>query len=261
MTVDYATANAGATAGADYTAESGTLIFAPGETVKNVVVDITDDADAEPFERLALDLSRTPAARPSSTATGLAVIGASDATAVAQPRISVSDVIVGEDDGYVDMVVSLSAPGQNPVSVHFATSNGTANAQSPFYDYATSSGTLNFAPGETTKVVRLQILDGTSPEDFESFNLSLDTPVNATIAKATATIGIADDDGALPVLWIDDVTLPEGNAGTTAFDFTITRSGDTSSTSSVKIVTANDPRRHPLTTPPFRSGPSVSLPA
>src|SRR2546428_7850947 len=58
--VNYATSNAGAIAGTDYTASSGTLTFAPGETVKNVVVDITDDTDGTPppIERFALTLSR-----------------------------------------------------------------------------------------------------------------------------------------------------------------------------------------------------------
>ena len=42
-TVAYATSDGTATAGADYTAASGTLTFAPGQTVKTVVVAIADD--------------------------------------------------------------------------------------------------------------------------------------------------------------------------------------------------------------------------
>ena len=103
MTVNYATSNAGATAGVDYRAASGTLTFAPGETVKNVVVDITDDAAAEPAERVALNLS-SPTGATISDGEGVVVIGASDAhRQVASPAISAPpDVVVGEGDGYVD---------------------------------------------------------------------------------------------------------------------------------------------------------------
>src|SRR5205085_49070 len=47
VTVDYTTSNGTATAGADYGAVSGTLSFAPGQTVKTIVVPIIDDAIAE----------------------------------------------------------------------------------------------------------------------------------------------------------------------------------------------------------------------
>ena len=60
VTLQYATADGTAVAGSDYTAVSGTLTFAPGETVKNVAVPIADDAVDEPNEDFTLGLSSPP---------------------------------------------------------------------------------------------------------------------------------------------------------------------------------------------------------
>ena len=57
VSVDYATADDTATAGADYTATSGTLTFAPGETAKTVTVALLDDAIDEGKEKFKLRLS------------------------------------------------------------------------------------------------------------------------------------------------------------------------------------------------------------
>ena len=57
VSVDYATADGSAKAGADYTAASGTLVFAPGETAKTVTVAILDDAIDEGKETFLLKLS------------------------------------------------------------------------------------------------------------------------------------------------------------------------------------------------------------
>ena len=57
VSVDYATADETATAGADYTATSGTLVFAAGETAKTVKVPVLDDAVDEGKEVMRLLLS------------------------------------------------------------------------------------------------------------------------------------------------------------------------------------------------------------
>ncbi len=57
VSVDYATADGTAAAGADYTAASGTLTFAPGETAKTVSVPLLDDSIDEGKERFTLRLS------------------------------------------------------------------------------------------------------------------------------------------------------------------------------------------------------------
>ena len=56
-TVDYATADRQARAGEDYTAVSGTLTFAIGETAKTVAVPLLDDAIDDDGETFALELN------------------------------------------------------------------------------------------------------------------------------------------------------------------------------------------------------------
>ena len=63
VTVHYATADGTAAAGADYTATSGTLSFAPGDLAKTVSVPILDDAHDEGSETLTLTLSNATGAR------------------------------------------------------------------------------------------------------------------------------------------------------------------------------------------------------
>ena len=61
----YATSDGTATAGADYTADSGTLSFAIGETEKTVSVDVLDDTHDEGSETMTFTLSNPV---PSATA-------------------------------------------------------------------------------------------------------------------------------------------------------------------------------------------------
>ena len=63
VTVDYATSDGTATAGADYTATSGTLTFAAGEKTKTVNVPVLDDSHDEGEETFTLTLSNPTGAR------------------------------------------------------------------------------------------------------------------------------------------------------------------------------------------------------
>ena len=94
------------------------------------------------------------------------------------------DRIVGESgeiNGHVDLTVTLSDQSDSPVSVHYATANSTATAGTVCgngADYVAVSGTLNFAPGETTKTVPVQIVDCPNVEGFEAFTFDLSTAIN-----------------------------------------------------------------------------------
>ncbi len=192
VTVDYATEDGSAVAGSDYAASSGTLTFGPGQTVANVPVVIDDREGAQPARRFTIDLS-SPSNASIVDGSGVVTIGASGGAAVAEPAVSAPpDLLVGEADGYVDLPVSLSAPGTGTVTVDYATANSTASAGiSCDAEYVGVSGTLTFAPGETTKVVRVDLNDCGLPNPG-TFTFNLSSPTNATIARATAQIQIVE---------------------------------------------------------------------
>ena len=137
VSVDYSTANGTATAGADYTAVNGTLNFAPGETVKNILVPIINDTMDEPSETFFVNLSNAT----NSTildAQGQGTITDNDAA----PALSINDVAVAEGDTgttNATFTVTLSAASGFTVTVNYATADGTAAAGS---DYQSTSGTL-----------------------------------------------------------------------------------------------------------------------
>ena len=91
--------------------------------------------------------------------------------------------------------VSLSAASAQPVTVQYATANGTAVVGS---DYAAASGTLTFAPGETQKPVTVLVSPDTTAESSETLSLILLSATNATLTKAAATGTIVDDDTLAP---------------------------------------------------------------
>jgi chitinase len=96
----------------------------------------------------------------------------------------------------VTFTIKLSAASSTPVTVTYSTQDGTATAGS---DYTAVSGTVTFAPGETTKSVVVTILGDTVVEPDETFNLLLSNPGGATLGTGTATATIVNDDVAPPV--------------------------------------------------------------
>ena len=109
--------------------------------------------------------------------------------------ISVSDASVTEGKRgikYLTFTVSLSAASTSPVTVNYATQNGSATAGS---DYQAQSGTLSFAAGETTKTVRIAIYGDSTIEPDEWFQLVLSDPSgNAVISDPLGIGTIVNDD-------------------------------------------------------------------
>src|SRR5205823_5398689 len=95
-----------------------------------------------------------------------------------------------------------------------------------------------FAANETTKQITVLVNGDTTFEVSETFTVHLSNAMGATISNANGTGTIVNDDTA-PSLSIDDVTHNEGNTGTTAYVFTVTKTGSTALSASVDFQTAD----------------------
>ena len=232
VTVNYATANGTATAGQDYVAKSGTITFAAGETQKTVSVTINGDKVAELNESLALNLSSPSGA----TLADGAAVGTILTDDVIVPRITIADATVKEGDSgtrNLAFTVSLSEATSGPVTVTYATANGTAKAGE---DYIAQTGTLTFAAGETSKVVNVKVTGDTAIEGNETLKINLTAPTGGKIADGGAIGTIVNDDARISVA---DATVTEGNNGTSSLAFTVTLSAAASGPVTVDYATSN----------------------
>ncbi len=112
------------------------------------------------------------------------------------PSVSITDVAVAEGNSgttSANFAVTLSKSSTTPVTVGYATADGTGTAGT---DYTPTSGTLTFAPGVTSQTIAVNILGDTTVEPNETFTLTLSNPTGATLARTTATATITNDDTA-----------------------------------------------------------------
>lgn len=121
-------------------------------------------------------------------------VGFVEHNTVRTPGLSVNDVTVTESDsGTVPatFTVSLSQPATAPVTVHVATADGSATAPA---DYAATSGTVTFAPGQTSQTVTVPVNGDTVDEPDETFSVNLSGAVGAAITDGRGVGTILDQD-------------------------------------------------------------------
>jgi len=115
--------------------------------------------------------------------------------------------------GQLAFTVTLSSASSQAVTVNVATEDGTATVADGDY-VAVSGQTLTFAPGTTEQTVNVTVQGDTRFEADETVRVSLSDPVGATLATATATATMLNDDTP-PSVSIGNAQQPEGAAGQT----------------------------------------------
>jgi hypothetical protein len=136
-------------------------------------------------------------------------------------RININGVSMNEGDSGTtnfDFTISLTGSYSLQIDVDFATSDNTAIAPG---DYAPVSGSVTFLPGETAHMISVPVVGDLFLEAVESFRVNLFNPVNASIHASVGTGSILNDD-TNPAVSIGDMSMTEGNTGTTQFNFEVT---------------------------------------
>jgi PKD repeat protein len=188
VSVRYATADGTATAGADYTATSGLLVFAPGVTNATFPIAILQDTLIELSETIVVNFS---------DATN-ALLGAAGSITILDDELpsvffSSTNYSAVEASGSATIEVRLNAASGRTVTIHYlTTTSGTATAGS---DYTPVSGFLVFAPGQTSRSFTVPLADDTLDELNETIGLVIDGVTNAIAAfPQAAVLTILDDD-------------------------------------------------------------------
>ncbi|MFO1072646.1 MAG: Calx-beta domain-containing protein [Geminicoccaceae bacterium] len=239
--VDWAVSGAGSSPAnaADFvggTLPGGTLSFAAGETSKTITVNVLGDSLFEANESFAVTLSRASGAT-IATASAAGTIQNDDAP----PSLSIAALSADKAEGSgtaTDFTFTVTRSGDSSMAVSAAwAASGSGSSPANAADFvggALPFGLVSFAAGETSKTITVSVVGDYAYEASEGFTVTLASPTGgATIANAAATGTIQNDDGA-PTLAIAAANADrlEGNAGTTDFTFTVTRSGDTSTAAS-----------------------------
>lgn len=159
-------------------------------------------------------------------------------TVLPVPLISIGNATVLEADAAATnavFLVSLSNPSTHIITVRYAAVSGAATRGR---DFAAASGPLRFAPGETTKTIKVRVLPDRLDEDDENFFVNLSAPVNAILSESQGIGRILDND-PLPSLSVSDVTRTEGNAGTAPVVFKVRLSVPSGRPVSMQFETAS----------------------
>ena len=223
VTVEYATSDGTATAGADYTAASGTLTFGPGETTKTVEVAVVDDDEDDSGETFTLTLSSAS--------------GATIADAQATGTINNDELLAAKVAGSV-----LPAQGGScavEVSVEFLDAGGNAVAVGALAasDFTAANGRVG------TPVADADGLGWTVPVQATTNERGLLRVRLPATARWRATEQVFHNHGAgvcataargeLATLLVDDVTIsPSFNSTTTSY------TGETTDAEAEVVATA-----------------------
>ncbi|ABN79252.1 Calx-beta domain-containing protein [Cereibacter sphaeroides] len=211
VSVDYQFRSGTALLDEDFysTAPSGTLVFAPGETVQTLRIRSYNDSLDEIDESFFLELSEPQGARFGANISTLITTGwVIDNDGVGVNRaLAVSNPVVTEAaGGQALFTLTLSEAFTTDRSFTYTTHDGSARAGA---DYVARTGTVTFLAGQTEATVAVNLINDGAVEAGETFGLAV-TGAHG-VPAATGTAEILNDDGAVPVISVEGDRVVEGS--------------------------------------------------
>ncbi len=205
--VNYATADASALAGQDYTSKQSTLTFLDGEASKTFTVATTNDSKVEAKETFKVKLSNPTNGSTIGAQAAASVSIEDDDVAAPDESVQFSQpaYAVAEGKDFVTVTVTRSGDTSKAASVEYS-SDGLGSLvncdvvigiATPRCDYATDLGVLRFAPGVKSKTFTVSIIDDAYVDGTETTQLRLSNPSGASLGvQSQAQLTITDNDGA-----------------------------------------------------------------
>lgn len=200
--VDLSFVDETAIAGQDYIVPSTTsLQFSGGQLFHNVIVQTIDniffDSTVRKF-KFVLSNPRTDdcvgeAVTPPAIGIGEEEVTITEDEAPSQIKLDSGTQSVAEEAGSANLQVIIDPPSAQPVSVHYSAGGGTAI---PNVDYKPISGIISVGGGGVGPFpISIPILDDDNPEPAKSFNVTLSSPVGATLGvPSVQVVAITDTD-------------------------------------------------------------------
>ena len=230
ITLDFQTRDGSATAGSDYTAQSGSVTFEPGQTIASVSVPVLGDGLVEGGEQFSLLVAPTAGDADQLAvdfAAGIATINDDDASA-ALPSVTITGGTIVEgsfgQDNLITYSISLSEPALDDVTFDYIARPGTAGADIDFDEIVAS---LTIPAGETSALVSVRTEADALIEADESvlvdfFNIEGAAFANGQDRTVVQSV-ILDDDGTgnTRSVLVGDAILVEGDSGSTDAVFEI----------------------------------------
>ncbi|MDJ0518425.1 MAG: Calx-beta domain-containing protein [Trichodesmium sp. MO_231.B1] len=171
-------------------------------------------------------------------------IGSPGGTLAIGTTLAIADVSQAEGNSGTtafEFTVTRSGDTSGATTVDFITADGTAVAGS---DYAANSGTLNFAAGERSQTITVNVTGDTDAESDETFSVELSNPSGGASITDGAATGMIQNDDNVVITPIYDIQGASQTSPFVTVDFnnlpanTFTITGDSVTTNG--IVTAVD---------------------
>lgn len=216
---------------------SGTITFNANDTIKTISVTLKGDVTPEDMERFYINLTNI-----SSDVTDLIETSATGVVKNDDSSFAIAALAAeGQENGVHTFAITRSHDTDQYQTVRWTlVFNGSANAD----DFAGQllTGTVTFEPGQLSKTITITPNNDSQAEQNEDYTvqISLEGGTSGDVITTDSAQGLIVNDDAGYRISANQTEAAEGHAGSTAFTFTVTRTGNISAGGSVDWVLSSD---------------------